>query len=158
MSTGTLENKTAVIYGGSGSLGSTIAKAMAGAGAYVVLAGRNLAPVRNVAEEIVTSGGEADAAVVDATIGDEVDGFIAEIVRKRRTLDLSFCLIDYQVMQNCTLVGMKVEDFIRPVTIAMQSHFLTATAAAKIMMRQRSGVILSLTATPGGICARVLRD
>ena len=46
---------------------------------------------------------------------------------------------------------MKVADFIRPVTIAMQTQFLTATAAGKAMMRKGSGVILSLTATPGGI-------
>jgi len=44
-----------------------------------------------------------------------------------------------------------VEDFVRPVSIAMRSQFLTASAAAKIMIKQRSGVILSLTATPGGI-------
>jgi len=33
----------------------------------------------------------------------------------------------------------------------MQTRFLTAKAAAKIMMKQKSGVILTLTATPGGI-------
>jgi NAD(P)-dependent dehydrogenase (short-subunit alcohol dehydrogenase family) len=33
----------------------------------------------------------------------------------------------------------------------MRSHFLTATAAGRIMMNQRSGVILSVTAMPGGI-------
>src|SRR5208337_4690997 len=49
------------------------------------------------------------------------------------------------------LVQLSLEDFVRPVSIAMRSQFLTATAAGKIMMRQRSGVILSLTATPGGI-------
>src|SRR4030095_16987392 len=32
-----------------------------------------------------------------------------------------------------------------------ESHFITGTATARIMMRQGSGVILSLTATPGGI-------
>ncbi len=33
----------------------------------------------------------------------------------------------------------------------MRTRFLTAVAAGKVMMRQGSGVILSLTATPGGI-------
>jgi NAD(P)-dependent dehydrogenase (short-subunit alcohol dehydrogenase family) len=33
----------------------------------------------------------------------------------------------------------------------MQTQFLTATAAGRIMVTQRSGVILSLTATPGAI-------
>jgi 3-oxoacyl-[acyl-carrier protein] reductase len=48
-------------------------------------------------------------------------------------------------------VDIAAEDFVRPVTIAMQTQFLTATAAARVMMKQGSGVILSLTATPGGI-------
>jgi NAD(P)-dependent dehydrogenase (short-subunit alcohol dehydrogenase family) len=33
----------------------------------------------------------------------------------------------------------------------MRTQFLTTTAAARLMSRQRSGTILSLTATPGGI-------
>lgn len=67
------------------------------------------------------------------------------------TLDLSYCAIDFQVVQNVPLVQLSVEDFVRPVFIAMRGHFLTATAAGKIMLKQRSGVILSVTATPGGI-------
>jgi len=151
MNTTTFENKNAVIYGGGGSLGSSIAKAMARAGATVFLAGRNLAPVKKVAEEIIASGGRAEAAAVDAMNGSQVDRWIEHIISGGRTLDLSFCAINYQVVQNIPLVKMKLEDFVRPVTVAMQSHFLTATAAGKIMMRQRAGVILSLTATPGGI-------
>ena len=46
---------------------------------------------------------------------------------------------------------MSAEDFVRPVTIAMQTQFLTSVAAAKIMATQKSGIILTLTATPGGI-------
>ncbi len=46
---------------------------------------------------------------------------------------------------------MKQEDYLRPVRIAMQTQFLTTTAAGRVMIRQGSGVILSLTATPGGM-------
>jgi 3-oxoacyl-[acyl-carrier protein] reductase len=151
MGSTSLEDKTAVIYGGGGSLGGAIAKAMARAGARLFLAGRDLSTVKKVADEIVASGGRADAARTDATNGGEVDGLIEEIARKAGRLDLSLCAIDYQVVQNIPLVGTNVEDFVRPTTIAMRSHFLTATAAGKVMMKQRSGVILSLTATPGGI-------
>jgi NAD(P)-dependent dehydrogenase (short-subunit alcohol dehydrogenase family) len=105
--------------------------------------------VQKVADEIVATGGRAEAATVDATNQSEVDALIGTIIREGRTLDLSFCAIHYQVVQNIPLVEMKKEDFVRPITIAMQAHFSTATAAGKVMMKQRSGVILSLTATPG---------
>jgi len=146
-----LANRNAIIYGGGGSLGSTIARALAGAGARVFIAGRTFVPLKRVADEIVAVGGRAEAVTVDASKGVEVDRLIEKIVGGDGTLDLSFCAIDYQVVQNMPLVEMKIEDFIRPIHLAMQSHFLTAAAAGKIMMKQRSGVILSLTATPGGI-------
>lgn len=146
-----LRDRNAVIYGGGGSLGSTIARAIAKEGANVFLAGRRLSSVQAVADEIVGSGGRAEAAVVDAMNEGEVNAFVDSVIGKGGTLDLSFCAIDYQVVQNIPLVRLSVEDFVRPVSIAMRSQFLTATAAGKIMMKQRSGVILSLTATPGGI-------
>ena len=146
-----LHNRNAVIYGGGGSLGSTIAKAIAREGANVFLAGRHLSSVKTVADEIVDSGGHAEAAIVDAMNEGEVNTFVESIVRKGGTLDLSYCAIDFQVVQNIPLVQLNVEDFVRPVSIAMRSHFLTATAAGKVMMKHRSGVILSVTATPGGI-------
>jgi 3-oxoacyl-[acyl-carrier protein] reductase len=146
-----LHNKNAVIYGGGGSLGGAIAKAIAREGATVFLGGRRLAPLKAIADEIVAAGGRAEAAVVDATNPDAVNNFVDAIVHKAGTLDLSYCAIDFQVVQNIPLVQLGVEDFVRPVSIAMQSHFLTATAAGRIMLKQHSGVILSITATPGGI-------
>lgn len=151
MNTQILHKRNAVIYGGGGSLGRTIAKAIAREGANIFLTGRRLSSVKAVADEIIDSGGRAEAAVVDAMNEGEVNTFVDSIVRKGVTLDLSYCAIDFQVVQNIPLVQLNVEDFVRPVSIAMRSHFLTATAAGKIMMKQRSGVILSVTATPGGI-------
>jgi NAD(P)-dependent dehydrogenase (short-subunit alcohol dehydrogenase family) len=146
-----LEGTHAVIYGAGGSLGGAVARALACAGANLLLVGRNMPPVQRVANEIVDGGGRAEAVRVDATNESEVNGLMESMTRSGRMVDLSFCLIDYQVVQNIPLIEMNVEDFVRPVALAMRSHFLTATAAGRIMMRQRSGVILSLTATPGGI-------
>ena len=143
----TLQNKSAVIYGAGGSIGSTIAKAFAQAGAKVFLAGRNLPSVQSLAEEIIASGGKAEAAEVDAL--DELS--VNNQLKKAGTIDISFNCIGLEVVQNLPLIEMSVEDFVRPSQIAMRSHFLTATAAAKVMKKQGGGVILSLTATPGGI-------
>lgn len=148
MSTTGLANKTAVIYGGGGSLGGAVAKAMAREGARVFLAARHLAPAKKVADEIVAAGGQAEALAADATKAEDVVGLLEKVVQQAGALDLSFCLINYQVIQNIPMVDMRFEDYVRPVTIAAQSHFITATAAGKIMMKQGSGVILSLTATP----------
>lgn len=146
-----LKNKNAIIYGAGGSLGGAVAKALAGAGANLFLTGRTLTSVQKVAGEILAQGGNAQAFQVDALNEKDVNSHIEKAVQDAGSIDISFSAIDFQVVQNMPLVEMKMDDFIRPVTIAMQSQFLTATAAAKVMMRQRSGVILSLTATPAGI-------
>jgi 3-oxoacyl-[acyl-carrier protein] reductase len=72
-------------------------------------------------------------------------------VLRAGTLDISFNAISLKDQQDVPLIEMALADFVRPVTIAMETQFITATAAGRIMVKQRSGVILSLTATPGGI-------
>ena len=61
-----LEGKNAVIYGAAGSIGGAAARAFAREGARVFLAGRTLATLGAVAEEIRSTGGAAETAEVDA--------------------------------------------------------------------------------------------
>ena len=146
-----LQNKNAMIFAAAGSLGSAVAKAFARAGATVFLSGRTLTSVQKLADEITAAGGEAHAAHVDAMDEAAVNGYIKQVTQQAGTVDICFNFIDLQVVQNMPLVDMAVADFVRPANIALQSHFITDVAAARVMMKQGSGVILSLTATPGGI-------
>ena len=70
-----LENKVAVIYGAGGPIGGAVARAFAGEGARVFLAGRSQAKLDQVANEIRTNGGAAETAVVNALDQQEVDRF-----------------------------------------------------------------------------------
>lgn len=80
-----LQNKNAVIYGGAGSIGATVARAFASAGARVHLAGRTRATLDEVAASIRSGGGFAETAQVDALDERAVDeygvadGFLAEM-------------------------------------------------------------------------------
>ncbi|SMD01882.1 SDR family NAD(P)-dependent oxidoreductase [Pedobacter africanus] len=145
-----LQNKNAVIYGAGGSLGGAVSRALAAAGARVFLTGHRLASVQKVADEIRASGGKAEPAEVNALDPTAVNDHIWYVASTAGSVDLSFNLINTQDTQDIPLVDMSLDDFTRPINIAMETHFLTTTAAARIMMKQRSGVILSLTATPGG--------
>jgi len=57
-----LEHKTAVIYGGGGSIGGAVARAFAREGATVHLAGRTLQRLEEVAEQIRAAGAVAHTA------------------------------------------------------------------------------------------------
>ncbi|MBS1531670.1 MAG: SDR family oxidoreductase [Bacteroidetes bacterium] len=146
-----LHNKNAVIYGAGGSLGGAMAKAFAAAGAKVFLSGIRPGRVQMVTDEINDLGGYAEAAVVDALDEKAVDHHIASVVKKAGTVDISFNAAWNGVVQGIPLTDISVKDFVTPIHMAIQSRFVTAVAAAKVMMKQKSGVILNLTATPGGI-------
>lgn len=146
-----LKNNNAIIYGAGGSIGSTVAMAMAEAGAHLFLAGRHLKNVASVVDQIKSKGGTAEAAEVDALDETAVNKYVADVAKKAGSIDISFNLIGLDPVQNIPLVTMSVEEFVKPVELAMKSQFITSSAACKIMMKQKSGVILTLTATPGGI-------
>jgi 3-oxoacyl-[acyl-carrier protein] reductase len=146
-----LQHKNAIIYGAGGSLGGATAKAFAAAGATVFLTGRKLDTVQKVADEILAAGGKAETAIVDGFNEEQITSHIQQVVKKAGKVDISFNAVGVDVIQSVPLVTLSVEDFVNPITQNMQTRFLTAKAAGKIMMQQGSGVIISLTATPGGI-------
>ncbi len=146
-----LQNKNAVIYAGGGSIGGAVAKALAREGARVYLTGPHIEPLKKVAESILAAGGRAETALVDALDEQSVNRFIDEMVQKEGTIDISFNAVDTKSVQGAPLVNMTLKDFMLPVGISMRTHFITATATGKVMIRQGSGVILSITATPAGV-------
>ena len=146
-----LEDTNAIVYGAGGSLGGAVARALAAEGARVFVTGRRLGPVKTLAEEIIGAGGKAVAAEVDALDSQAVNDCVSGIVRSAGRLGVSFNAIALEDRQDVPLIEMALEDFVRPVRIAMETQFVTSTAAGRIMKEQGTGVILSLTATPGGI-------
>lgn len=143
-----LANKNAVIYGAGGSLGSSIAKALAKAGATVYATGIHIDKIDKLASDINAGGGKAHAAQVDALDKVRVEEHLQSI---NGDIDISFNAIGWKDVQGALLTEISVNDFMSPITNALTTNFITATAAAKKMMGQRKGVILTLTATPGGI-------
>jgi 3-oxoacyl-[acyl-carrier protein] reductase len=146
-----LKNKNAIIYGAGGSMPGAVAKALAAAGAKVYLTGLHLASVKKLADEIIASGGYAEADEVDAMDEQAINSHIKKVVNIAGTIDISFNAIALQDSQGTPLVDMAMADFVRPINIAVQTHFLTATAATRVMIKQQSGVVLMLTATPAAI-------
>jgi 3-oxoacyl-[acyl-carrier protein] reductase len=91
-----LEDENAVIYRGGGSIGGAVARAFAHEGANVVLAGRTLTRLQEVAEEIRSTGGVAETAQVDALDEQAVDQHADAVAASAGGIDVSFNLITYQ--------------------------------------------------------------
>jgi NAD(P)-dependent dehydrogenase (short-subunit alcohol dehydrogenase family) len=138
-----LDGKNAVIYGGGGSIGGAMARAFAREGATVHLAGRTQATLDRAAETIRSSGGRAETAVVDALDESQVDAHADRVAADFGSLDLTVNVISTGDVQGTPLAEMSFEDFNRPIHNLLRSTFLTWRAAARHMIRQRSGVILA---------------
>ena len=144
-----LEGKNAIIYGAGGGIGGGVARTFAREGARVFLVGRTSHKLDAVAKEITAAGGSAETAVVDALDEHAVDDHVAEVVASAGTVDVSFNLITRGDVQGIPLVEMTADDLLRAVVDGLKSNFLTARAAGRRMIEQRSGVILHLNSASG---------
>ena len=145
-----LKNKVAVIYGAGGAIGGAVARAFAREGAKLFLTGRVRAPVEAVARDIVSAGGTAEAAVVDALDEQAIDQHLQSVVEKAGRVDVSFNAIgipDAEIV-GVPLVELDLERFSRPIAAYTTSYFLTARLAARRMIAKKSGVIMTVSALP----------
>jgi 3-oxoacyl-[acyl-carrier protein] reductase len=138
-----LENKNAVVYGGGGAIGGAVARAFAREGATVHLAGRTISTLQQVADDIRVAGGAAEAAQVDAFDADEVDEHAGSIVAAGGSLDVSFNVISHPDHMGTPVLDMRYEDFEEPVTRRLRTMWITSRAAARHMVQQGAGVILT---------------
>jgi NAD(P)-dependent dehydrogenase (short-subunit alcohol dehydrogenase family) len=145
-----LKDKVAVIYGAGGALGGALARAFVSEGATLFLTGRNLAPVEVVAKEIVSASGSAEAAEVDAVDEQAIDEHLRSVIDKAGRIDISFNAVgipDTRIV-GVPLVDLDAQQFALPITTYAKSYFLTARLAARRMVANKSGVIMTVTALP----------
>jgi NAD(P)-dependent dehydrogenase (short-subunit alcohol dehydrogenase family) len=148
-----LKNKTAVIYGAGGAIGGAIAGALAREGATVFLTGRDLAKLDAVAGHIDAAGGVAETAHVDALDEHAVDEHLDTVGR----VDISVNAIGPgPTPDRAPLIELDRAAFARPIAFYAGANFITATAAARRMSGQGSGVIVTLTAVPGRMPAPLI--
>jgi NAD(P)-dependent dehydrogenase (short-subunit alcohol dehydrogenase family) len=139
-----LTNKIAVIYGASGGIGGAVAQAFAREGAKVFLTGRDIAAVDALATDIDS----AEAAQVDALDEQAIDAHLEKVIDSAGRVDISFNAVG---IPNADILGVPLTDldlkhFEEPIASYTRSYFLTARLAARRMIPNKSGVIMTVTA------------
>ncbi len=142
-----LEDKVAVIYGAAGAIGGAVALAFAREGAKLFLSSRHLASVEAVAKDVISAGGSAEAAEVDVLDEQAVDEHLQSVIDEAGRVDISFNAVgisDTKIL-GVPLVELDVELFSLPIATYTRSYFLTARLAARRMIPNKSGVIMTVT-------------
>jgi NADP-dependent 3-hydroxy acid dehydrogenase YdfG len=106
-----IEGKVIVITGASSGLGEAAARALAAAGAPVVLGARRAERLRKLADEIEQGGGRALAQATDVTVLDQVRRLVEAAVKTFGRVDV--IINNAGVMPLSTLDRLKVDDWSR---------------------------------------------
>lgn len=145
-----LSGMTALVTGASGGIGSAIARALAAQGARLALSGSNEGKLSAFAGELngdVNGGGHVplvcnlgDAAAVDALVPQAVEALGGR---------LDILVNNAGVTRDNLLMRMKDEEWDEVIRINLEAAFRLMRAAAKPMMKQRFGRIISVTSVVG---------
>ena len=143
-----LQNRVAVVTGGSRGIGRAIAEELAHRGARVVVNyHRSAEAAAEVVAAIVATGGQAIAVQADVSDFEQAAGLV------QATLD-SFGRVDILVNNAGTtrdqlLMLMKEKDWDDVLCINLKSLFNCCKAAARPMVRQRQGRIINISSVSG---------
>jgi len=150
-STSILQGKHAVIFGAGGSIGTAVAKEFAREGAEVFLSGRSKSSVEAVAKEIAANGGSAHTAAIDTLDDVAVNKYIDGIVKHAGKIDVILDAagpVAKEYGNGMLAVDLPINQFTVPLETMVKSRFITARAAARHMVKQRSGAIIFVTGSP----------
>jgi NAD(P)-dependent dehydrogenase (short-subunit alcohol dehydrogenase family) len=138
----TLENKTALIYGGGGAIGGAVARAFAGAGARVYLAGTTRARLEKVANDIAGAVGVAEVDALDErAVADHADAVVADA----GGIDIALNAVSFPHVQGTSVPELTFDEVWHPIDVFVRTNLITAMAVARHMTARRSGAILTLS-------------
>lgn len=143
-----LEDKTALVTGGSRGIGKAIALALAEDGADVVITyARSTDAANEVKEEIERLGGKAKALQADAVDQAKAEEVISGIVEDWGKLDI--LVNNAGITRDNLILRMSEEQWDEVIDTNLKSIFNYSKAAAKPMMRNRGGSIINISSVVG---------
>jgi len=137
-----LSGSVALITGGNGGIGLAFGKAMAEAGARVMLAGRNTKKNAAAVEQIQSLGAEADSIEVDITDPEACRRMIQETVKRFNSLNILVNNAGTAVRKQPQDISL--EEFRLVMETNLTSAFVTSQAAYPEMLKVGGGKIINI--------------
>jgi NAD(P)-dependent dehydrogenase (short-subunit alcohol dehydrogenase family) len=143
-----LDGKVAVVIGGAGGIGEIMANGLAGQGAKVVVASRNMGKLEAVARKIQSdTKSEAVPFQVDVTDQQSVARLADQVVKKFRTVDI---LVNAQgINTKRPAVDFPVEDWDQLFNVNVKGTMLTCSQFGKVMVEKKKGKVINVSSVRG---------
>jgi len=143
-----LRDKVAIVTGAAQGLGEAIARRLTLEGACVVVADVNEDGARKVAYALNRDlSGQAMAVRCDVSDEDEVAAMVRKTLKRFRRLDL--LVSNAGILISGDVTEFSARDWRKVIEVDLVGYFLCAREAAKVMRRQRSGVIIQINSKSG---------
>ncbi len=142
-----LKGKTAAVFAATGAIGTAVATRLAEEGARVFVSGRDRAALQRLGNRL-----DAPWEQVDATDEQQVAQHLEHIERSAG-IDIVFNAIGLRAADAgyaSPSTALPFEQFLRPLQIIAGSQFITARAAARLMLPRQHGTIVTLSASLSG--------
>jgi 3-oxoacyl-[acyl-carrier protein] reductase len=143
-----LENKVAVVTGGSRGIGRAIAIQLAKSGADVaIFFSSNQEAADETLLEVQKVGQKGLSFKVDVSSSSQVESAMKEVLNAFGRIDI--LVNNAGVTKDNLLVRMKEEDWDRVIDTNLKGVFLCTKAVARTMMKKRSGRIINISSVVG---------
>ena len=144
-----LEGRRAIVTGASRGIGAEIARAMARAGASVVLAARDANALARVAAEITSAGGRAEIAPTDVSDPAAVQRMVALAAQELGGLDIAVNNAAGGGHPPTPLANVSPDQFRSALTVSLEGLFLSLKYEIPAMLEAGGGSIVNVASTAG---------
>ena len=142
-----LEGRVAIVSGSGANIGEACARALAAAGAKVVLADINIDGATKVAKDICDNGGEAFAYRLDLVDEDSISGLAAAVVERYGRIDiLHNNAADTRIAQMAAdgpITELTAEVWDRAYTVNTRGTMLMIKHCVSVMVKGGGGSIIN---------------
>jgi NAD(P)-dependent dehydrogenase (short-subunit alcohol dehydrogenase family) len=143
-----LQDKVALVTGGSTGIGRTTALAFAREGAKVVIANRSVAGGEATVRRIIAAGGDAVFIRTDVSQAAEVEALMTQAVERYGRLDCSFHNAGYEGTRVPT-AEVPEADWQQALNTNLTGVWLCMKYAIRQMLTQGSGCIVNMSSVVG---------
>jgi len=143
-----LENKVALITGGSRGIGKAVAAAFAREGAKLALCARSADELQQTVAELRRMKAKAEGWPCDVTIESSVKDFVHEAQRAFGRIDI--LVNNAGVMTRpAPMVELEVRKWDYTIAVNLRGPFLVTQAVLPFMLKQKSGSVINVSSTIG---------